>query len=186
MEIKFQGELTKEIVKRGVRMLRNKKARRIGILYGLFMSVGMCVISFANSETPAPSTNISPQVTESVGPALGFQMILGCLLPLILLIFVVYIVVRSRNANQIWKNNPGVQGNRAGEATPDHLHTIGDDFDTTIKWSGFIEYRISEDMLLLFVAKQSAHFMPREFFANDTDWQQFITLVKEKLPEKKR
>lgn len=87
--------------------------------------------------------------------------------------------------NRQWTRNKQLYRDYHGVITEEHIWRSANQTETKSAWGSYVDYRISKDFILLYQSDQITNPFMREFFANHTDWQQFVTLVKKKLPEKK-
>jgi hypothetical protein len=84
-----------------------------------------------------------------------------------------------------WKNNKTFQKPFSGTITPDRIH-----FDTTysesnMSWEVYVHYKQSPTMMLLYQSPNLMNIFPKKFFKSDPDWEAFIKLVQENVPERK-
>lgn len=54
---------------------------------------------------------------------------------------------------------------------------------TQVKWSEFIGYSSDEKQVAVFLSDYVGYIFPREFFANEDDWEQFLRLLESRLSE---
>lgn len=52
-----------------------------------------------------------------------------------------------------------------------------------IPWDAFLKRKIGKDIVLLYQSIQGVNIFPREFFAGEADWQAFVELVRQRVPE---
>lgn len=54
---------------------------------------------------------------------------------------------------------------------------------SNLPWDIFLRRQIGADIVLLYSSLQAAEIFPREFFASEADWQAFLELVRQRVPE---
>jgi hypothetical protein len=52
-----------------------------------------------------------------------------------------------------------------------------------LPWSVFFKRKIGKDIVVLYQSIQVVNIFPREFFATETDWEAFVDLVYQNVPE---
>jgi hypothetical protein len=52
-----------------------------------------------------------------------------------------------------------------------------------IPWDAFLKRKMGKDIVLLYQSIQVVNIFPREFFAGEADWQAFVDLVRQRVPE---
>jgi hypothetical protein len=53
-----------------------------------------------------------------------------------------------------------------------------------LPWELFLRRKIGKDIVLLYSSIQAAKVFPREFFTSEEDWQAFVELVRQRVPER--
>jgi hypothetical protein len=79
-----------------------------------------------------------------------------------------------------------VQGTFSGVVTDEALELRSDLSESKTRWGTFVQYKMSDHVVLLYQNQAAASIVPKSFFANDEDWQQFRQFVRDTLPDKAR
>jgi len=107
-------------------------------------------------------------------------------LPTVILIlvsgFLIWWMFRVGNRSQ-WKSNKAFQNPISGVVSDQGIRMTGTDFTNEVSWEFYRNYKISSDMVILYQSSFSASVFPKFLFQSEGDWETFIELVKEKIPE---
>ena len=170
MEIRFRGSLAKEDYLDAVRLASHPVQRKLTIVFQLwilFLSFAtifalLGVWQLANSQTI--STIFF--VLALIFAVLGFKM-------------------RSV-PSQTWESNEDITTVQEGIATADALELATSRSQARNLWSSFGGYGLHKDVLIL--GAQSGIFVPisKRMFTTDHDWDRFLQLVSDKLPQSYR
>ena len=60
----------------------------------------------------------------------------------------------------------------------DHYQQLGRE-----RWDAFVQYKMSDDVVLLYQTNAAFNMVPRSLFANDEDWQRFRQHVQATVPK---
>lgn len=71
----------------------------------------------------------------------------------------------------------------SGKVTDEGLRILSANHDTTIRWKAFISVKAREDFVLLYQFRNLYTLMLRTYFDDQEDWDQFVTLVREKVTD---
>lgn len=176
MEIPIGGEFTEQDVKRAISLgyptwyqpfrIDLTLLMAWPLLYGLVPSIQ----SIAEGDVPP-------------GPAL--LLLLPLLLVVLVLAAFVYAlwVLPLRQARRI-QDTPLCQGTFSGVASDESFVLGNEAAASSVRWDSFVQYRMSDDMVLLYQNKNAYSMVPRSFFANDSDWQNFRDHIRATVPKK--
>ncbi|HEV7507865.1 MAG TPA: YcxB family protein [Thermoanaerobaculia bacterium] len=71
----------------------------------------------------------------------------------------------------------------SGEAKESGVHMETEHTRSELPWDVFFKRKTGKDIVLLYQSIQVTNVFPREFFASDTDWQAFLELVRQHVPD---
>jgi len=84
---------------------------------------------------------------------------------------------------KILQSNKLLQAPIVGEASDSGIHLETEHTRSEFPWDVFLRRKIGKDIVLLYQSIQITNVFPREFFASDTDWQAFVEMVRQRVPE---
>jgi hypothetical protein len=113
---------------------------------------------------------------------IDLNTIFGITLPLIIIIYVFArpFVMPYEAISKLMKDKD-VQGTISGFASNDVFVWKTSLSSSDTKWEVFKKAEIRENLVMLYQGNNSFFMIPKYFFKNETDWQNFITLVQSKL-----
>ena len=171
MEIPLRGEFTEQDIRRGLALMRGRAFQVAGI--GIGILVPLCAVG---SLLTAPEGWVDANfVLTSLLPALIVPAFFG---------IVMWWTVR-RQVRQV-QEAPLFQGTITGLATDEAIELQSAESASRIKWSAFVQYRMTDDVVLLYQNKAAATIVPRSLFPDDQAWQQFRQHVQATVPPKAR
>jgi hypothetical protein len=71
-----------------------------------------------------------------------------------------------------------------GVATDEALELRSEHSEGRTKWAAFVQYRMSDEVVLLYQNQAADNIIPRGYFGSDEDWQRFREHVRATVPEK--
>jgi hypothetical protein len=74
------------------------------------------------------------------------------------------------------------QAEVSGTIDDEQVTVNGPAIQATFQWSGFIFYRMTDGVVLLYVRRNSFMIFTRSLFASQADWEAFASSVQQKLP----
>ena len=83
-----------------------------------------------------------------------------------------------------WKKNQTMFSAISGIITDHIIEYNTGQSESRMRWDVFQKHKIAPDMVLLYQTTHAFNVFPRHFFANETDWSAFTTLVKQKITQK--
>jgi|WetSurMetagenome_2_1015567.scaffolds.fasta_scaffold261918_2 hypothetical protein len=104
---------------------------------------------------------------------------------LFLIAFWVYIsILRRYRIRKYWNECKAIKEQSSGVVNEKGI-TIKNETSTSNKtWGHFTKYKLSSEMVLLYQSYAMTNAFPRSFFENDSDWDAFVQIVKDKVPSK--
>jgi hypothetical protein len=90
-------------------------------------------------------------------------------------------------ARRVWQRSRSLHAPMRRLISPELVQTITPDSNVIVRWSAYVNYRSSEQVVLLYLSEHPQLFtmFPRAMFRNDEDWHQFQAMVAEQLPPAK-
>ena len=166
MEIPFSGEIDVDILRRTNRaaLIPPRKMLLFGVVLVLVGGWGWI----------SPMLHGAPVSWDGVGPLLLFVLVLGGL--------VGYAVVAA--PRKLMASNRLLQLPIRGAVSETGVWTETAHTRSDLPWDVFLRRKIGKDIVLLYSSIQAAKIFPREFFASEADWQAFVELVREHVPER--
>lgn len=166
MEIKFSGRYVEQDLQRGLVLMQGRQSRTIGIITTVLLAtlVLFFIVSYLSR-----AVEIGTLLVSLLFPAIVLIVLAGFTwwLPMI-------------QARRIQKA-PLFKGTISGIATDEALELHSEVSQGRTKWDAFVQYRMSDEVILLYQNEAAAQIMPRSFFASDGDWQSFRQLVQAKV-----
>jgi len=94
--------------------------------------------------------------------------------------------LRPAFRRRAWRRAASLREPVRREFSRSGLRAIGRDFQQQLRWSEFRGYRCSQGLVLLFLNRAPRMFLilPRSNFTGEEDWNRFVQLVEETLPER--
>ena len=77
-----------------------------------------------------------------------------------------------------------IPGSITGSASDEVLEIHSDASESRTRWDAFVQYRMSDEVVLLYCSNSAASIIPGSFFASDEDWHDFGKLVQTIVPTK--
>jgi predicted membrane protein len=118
-----------------------------------------------------------------VGEAGSLQELLPVLLLAVLwigcLAYILYLAPR-----RVLKSYKLLQSPLTGAVTESGVRVETEHSRSEVPWDVFLKRKIGKDIVLLYQSFQLYNMFPREVFTTEADWQAFLGLVKEHVPEK--
>jgi hypothetical protein len=176
MEIALYGELSEQDIKHALILGHNQSFRVSRIVVPLFLAL-LVLWSLALA--------IWSLVSEH--PPLDPMILVGNFLPAILLLlflgFFVYLarILPARQARRLL-SCPLLKGTFQGMATDESLALNNDVVTSTVRWDGFVQFKMSDDAVLLYQNSSAASIVPCSLFASDGDWEYFRQHVQATVP----
>jgi hypothetical protein len=169
VEIPLHGEYTERDIKRGLALMRGLQFKIMGIFMG-FIAAG------------ALFSTIVTITSEEMEPL----AILGSLLPVAVVLAIfggIFWLVPYLQFRTV-KKAPLFQGTMTGAVTDEALELRSEQAEGKTKWGAFVQYKMSDEIVLLYQNKAAATMVPRSLFAGDEDWQKFQQLIQATVPGK--
>lgn len=87
-------------------------------------------------------------------------------------------------AKRVWQRSRSLHAPMRRLISPELVQTITPDSNVIVRWTAYVKYRSSEQVVLLYLTEHPQLFtmFPRAMFRNDEDWHRFQHLVAEQLP----
>ena len=170
MEINFQGQYQRWQYFKGV-YLSDKPKTPIAILrISVFFVVAALFIAIIFSEAQ-----------KGVDTSLLYRLGRHLLTFIALLYFLLQPFIKSyQNASRLWKD-PFIRAGVAGSVS-----NRGIAYGSYIQeWHRIIKKEVAEDMVVLVTDDRIMSILPRNFYPNDQDWENFLHLVENKVKEPK-
>lgn len=171
MEIPLHGQFTEQDLRHSLTLLlgRQLKGLRIGTVI-----IAVVLIFY-------PIATIASRDVEVMA-------LLSWLLPLVIL-FVIFggvVWLLPYLALRQYRGSPLYQGLFSGVATDEALELRGEQSEAKTKWGAFVQYKVSDQVVLLYQNRAAASIVPRSLFASEEDWRQFQQFVRATVPEQEK
>ena len=177
MKIELNGGFTEQDVRRALALGYPRSYRVIRIVLPLFLAL------------PALFSLYSPiQLLVSgdmpLEPMLLFVTFLPAIVSLLILGVFVYLLWLQplRQARRI-QSSPLCQGTFRGVATDEILALHNEAAESAVRWDAYVQYKMSDDVVLLYQNNAAFSMVPRSFFASEEDWQRFRQHVQATVPK---
>lgn len=177
MEIVLDGELSEQDVKQALtlgyppwfRILRMglTLAFVVPLVYNLYVSCQI-LVSAEVQWTPA-------NLLITILPAIFLSLFVAAFL------YVIWLLPR-RQARRFLRTPLG-RGRLRGLATDERLALGSEAAGSTTRWDAYVQYRMSEGVVLLYQNDAAANMVPRSLFASEEDWQRFRQHVQDTVPQ---
>jgi YcxB-like protein len=163
--IVFSGSVTRENYLRAVRLATgpNRQAKILLALSGAILFTFSVVLPLAYS-----------QDVSSWYPVWGVLVVLAFL----------FFVVPRIAIDRALKTNKLLQQPFEGTAAEDAIRMTTPNSSVTLPWEVFYQVKEAPKMILLYQGSNLYNLFPREFFANEEDWQTFRSWALAKVPSK--
>jgi hypothetical protein len=169
MDIPLQGRYTDEDIRRALALMRGRVFQVMGIL--------LVVI--------AVSASLPYLLPMLSGQADGVTVTSAILPPVLVLgVFGFILWNTPRSQTRRLRQAPLFQEPVSGRITAEALALESEQSAGRTKWRAFVQYKMSDQIVLLYQNHAAATIMPRDFFASDDDWQRFRQHVQATVPEK--
>jgi len=164
MEIPFEGQIKQEDFSQAYSLF-HKLPKPIVIIGGgiILFIIGVFIIGLIRS----PSWSALPTVI--------MILVLG---------FLGWWIFRFTRRDQ-WKSNEAFQNPISGIVSNQGIRMTGTNFTSEVSWELYRTYKISSDMVILYQSSFSYNVFPKSLFQSEDDWETFVELVEEKIPENK-
>ena len=167
MEIPFEGRITQQDYLQAQSLHRLRFPKFVIIIRNIFF--GLIAVGLVMSSVSEPAI---------LQTALPVIVILGVLFGARWWLF------RSQTVND-WKNNKAFQDSISGTISSQGVHFLGGYFSSDIEWKMYYGFKKSPALLLLYQSPNTFNLFPKEFFSGETDWEAFIRLIEQNIPQKK-
>jgi YcxB-like protein len=152
--IEFKGTLTRELYARGLRH-HGTSPLWLGVLFVLFGALG--VVSAVRTGAP-------------------------WFVPLAIAAAGIYLILQPRiAAARMIRTNALIREGFTATADETGLTIVIPTGRSSIPWDKFYRWTVKPDMILLYVSAQQFLILPRTFFSSDSDWNQFQTLITQRV-----
>ena len=169
MEIPLHGQFTEQDLRRSLALMRGRQFTVMWIFLGL---VVVCPLVSAIIKIPAGK--MEPMaILVSVLPIL-----------FVLILFASFFWMTYRSQPRKLLESPLLRGAISGVVTDEALELRSEQSEAKTKWGAFVQYKMSDHVVLLYQNKAAASIVPRSFFASDEDWQQFQQFIQATVPAK--
>ena len=171
MEIKFSGRYTERDFQKGMALMQWRGSKAIGIIATVLLLLQLLMVIFSALFTQG---QILTLVAGTIWLFLMLFFLAGFFwwLPMF-------------RARQLMKA-PLFRGSITGSASDEALEIHSDVSEGRTRWDAFVQYRMSDEVILLYQNNSAASIIPRSFFASDEDWHDFGKLVQTIVPKKPR
>jgi YcxB-like protein len=165
METPFRGQIDAEILRRANRTALTLSPRTL-ILGGIvaLVVIGGQVVPWLHGDTIS---------WEGIGPVLVFVLFLAGLFGYSL----------YGEPRRILQDNALLQYSIVGEAKESGIRMETEHTLSELPWDVFFKRKIGKDIVLLYQSIEVVDIFPREFFATETDWEAFVDLVYQHVPD---
>lgn len=165
MAVPFRGQIDAGVLRRMNRTALTLSPRTL-IFGGIVALVVICgqVVSWLQG---------GAITWEGVGPVVVFVLFLAGLFG-----YSLYVAPRK-----LLQSNTLLQSTIVGEARESGIRMETDPIPSELPWDGFFKRKIGKDIVLLYQSIQVVNVFPRELFATETDWEAFVDLVYQNVPE---
>lgn len=165
MAIPFRGQIDINILRR-MNQIARTPSRRTLIFAGIVALVVICGQVVSSLQGGAITW-------DGVGPVVVFVLFLVGLFG-----YSLYVAPRK-----LRRSNALLQSSVAGEARESGIRMETDPTRSELPWSVFFKRKIGKDIVLLYQSLEIVNVFPRELFATETDWQDFVDLVDRNVPD---
>ncbi len=168
MEIRLSGEYSDEDLQRSLALMTGRTFRYLAIAL-------VVVMVFA----------VVPTVISIISMEAGVLDVLGAVAPVIFILGFLAVVVWWTPRRQAKRLRQALlfQGPVHGLVTDEGLTMGSQHSEGTVRWGAFVQYKMSDQVVLLYQNQAAAQLVPRSLFASDEDWQQFRQFVQATVPE---
>lgn len=115
---------------------------------------------------------VLPMLREGTDPA---QWLPG--LAVLLVVGGLY-MFRRMAIRQNFESNRALDKPITGTADEEGIELVSQYGQSRMPWSAYYQAKVSRNMVLLYQSTTQALFLPREFFASDSDWDRFVQIVR--------
>ena len=165
MAIPFRGQIDVNIIRRMNQIALTPPKRFL-----VFGGIGVLAILL---------TTVVPWLRGEAVSLEGWEPVFSVAL-LFLLLFAYSLYVAPK---KLLQSNKLLQSSITGEANESGILLETEHSRSDFPWDVFLRRKIGKDMVLLYQSIRVTNVFPREFFASDTDWQAFVDLVSQRVPE---
>ncbi len=78
------------------------------------------------------------------------------------------------------------RGNVHGVIDNIEITVNGTDVKASFRWNAYIDYKVSKDILLLYLGKNNFSIFMKNMFSDQTEWENFVAFAKEKVALNKK
>lgn len=88
-------------------------------------------------------------------------------------------------ARRVWQRSRSLHAPMRRLISPELVQTITPESNVIVRWSAYVKYRGSEQVILLYLTEHPQLFtmFPRAMFQSEEDWHRFQSMVAERLPD---
>jgi hypothetical protein len=169
MDIPLHGRYSDEDIEQALALMRGRAFQVLGILV---------VVAVIVASVPY----VAPLLSGEADAVTVLSVVVPPLVVLGAFAFLVRIMPR-RQARRL-RQAPLFRGPVSGRATDEALELESEQSAGRTKWSAFVQYKMSDQIVVLYQNKAAAMIVPRGFFASDDDWQRFRQHVQATVPDK--
>ena len=164
-EIKFQGKVTRYDVGMLVNVELKSKIILLSLLLIFGLVGGLCILT---------------ELNENQESILSDPIII-----LLVLLIIAQFIVDSK-VRHFYTHNPVYRGHIHGVINEMDIIINGEDAEARINWDTITQYRQTKDFIVLYHSNNNPVVFPETLFASSQEWEEFVALVKAKLPIAKR
>jgi hypothetical protein len=169
VEIPLQGQYTQQDLRRAVSLSRGRGSKIGAIIIGI-----IAIFLLLSATVTAIEGSLEPMVY------LGSMLVAFFLLALV--VGSMWALPQFQ-ARQLAKA-PQCQGTVTGRATDEALEFHNALSESSVRWDAFVRYRMSPDVVLLYVGSAGVSIVPRSFLESDADWLCLRQHVQATVPKK--
>ena len=174
MEIELCGQFTEQDIKRALALglPRSFQAMRILVTVGFGVpSIGALIMSIR---------------TASQIPLEPIPLLVNFLPPLLFLAFLGFLVyamwLLPRFQVRRLREAPLFQGTFRGVATDETLELRSETNESKVRWTAFLRYKMSDDIILLYQNDAAFNIVPRHLLVHGEEWQLLQQHVRSVVP----
>ncbi len=171
MEIPYKGQITKNDFLKCLKIVSSRQFKWQRRLFGFILALMSCSILFSLLVDSSEAANTT--LWSKPGNFVALLFTIGVLSSPW---WAPYLQLSSYNqkANIYRSEVYGTVGEE--EITIDNGEVTA-----VFQWSAYTDFKIEKDLLLLFQGKQAFNPFKEEMFADESEWERFISVVKNKL-----
>ena len=169
MDIPLHGRYSDEDIEQALALMRGRAFQVLGI-------VVVVVVILASV----------PYFVPILSGEADAVTVLSVVVPPVIVLGAFAFLIRSmprRQARRL-RQAPLFRGPVSGRVTDEVLELESEQSAGRTKWSAFVQYKMTDQIVLLYQSNAAAMIVPRGFFSSDDDWQRFRQHVQATVPEK--